>query len=423
MSEAVTKNFIEQFCSTFELYSYGNSLYGRLCAHLLLGQKLKNIKIYFGPYYIDPRVSFFLIQPSGTGKSVPWGFIKKVGEGAGLMLDDIDIATDAALVGSEEAEEVIDPETKQKTITHNVIKGKLAEADILHYDEGQMLVQRVPYAENTLGFFQKALNPIVSGQNVIKKYLKHAEIEIAPTCSLMITSHEIENLLEIVLNKGFFQRIILYPRYVPIDDRKKNEFLRADRFGKRLHTEIDIETLSTMLNAVGKKYEEWEVKVDDDVRPVVKQKIEELYLVISKSHEKVREIMATFCPRYDNLIYILALHNACVNNKEKIDIEDIKYGAMLVYQLFREVMSWVEENINLIKLSSHEQTYLNRAYMIYKAMEQKDGFVMEISFKKNCQSKWRVSMHTVNRYFEKFKGYGNIEEIDVDGVKKIKVKI
>ena len=112
MSEAPEKNFIEQFCQTFEMYSYGNALYGRLCAHLLLGQKLKNVKIFFGPFYIDPRVSLFLIQPSGTGKSIPWGFIKKVGEGAGLLVDDIDIATDAALIGTEESEEIIDPVTK-----------------------------------------------------------------------------------------------------------------------------------------------------------------------------------------------------------------------------------------------------------------------------------------------------------------------
>ena len=423
MSEAPPKNFIEQFCQTFEMYSYGNALYGRLCAHLLLGQKLKNVKIFFGPFYIDPRVSLFLIQPSGTGKSIPWGFIKKVGEGAGLMVDDIDIATDAALIGTEESEELVDPVTKQKTVTHNVVKGKLANADILHYDEGQMLIQRGQYAENTLSLFQKALNPVGSGQNVIKKYLAHVTIEITPTCSLLITSHEIENLMEVVLNKGFFQRIILYPRYIPIEDRKKNEFLRADRFGKRLHTEIDIETLSTMLNEVGKKYESYEPKVDESVYPVVKQKIDELYGLISKSHERVREIMATFCPRYDNLIYIFSLHHSCILGKDKIDVEDIKYGAHLSYLLFKEVMAWVEENISLIKLSSKESTYLNRAYLIYKSMEQKDGYVMKISFLKNCSNKWRISMHTVNRYLEKFVNFGNIKEMDVDGVKMIKIEI
>ena len=90
------KNFVESFSFAFENFSYNNQLFGRLCAHVLLGQVLKNVRIYFGPIFIDPRVSLFFIQPSGTGKSTPWTFIKEVGTRVGLKLDDIDDATDAA---------------------------------------------------------------------------------------------------------------------------------------------------------------------------------------------------------------------------------------------------------------------------------------------------------------------------------------
>jgi hypothetical protein len=421
---APEKNFVEQFSTAFELFSYNNALFGRLCAHTLLGQILRNVRIHFGPIFIDPRISLFFIQPSGTGKSTPWTFIKEVGTHVGLKMDDIDEATDAALVGTEEAEEVIDPESKTKTIVHNEIKGKLAEADILHYDEGQMLVRRGQYAQNTLAWFQKALNPIGSGQNLITKNLAHKEISFHPSCSLLITSHEIENLMETVLNTGFFQRIVLYPRYVSIDERKLNEFLRASRFGKKIFSELDVETLGDKLMAVAKKNEKFEVTVHPNVYPLANQGIENRYKLVETAHERVREIMATFIPRYDNLMYIFSVHHCCVEGKTVVDIEDIKYGMDLSQMLFKDVMSWVEENITLSRLTSKENSYLTSAFQIYKVMEKdENGYVHFASFLKNCNQRWHITIPTILRFLEKFKGLNKMKEITENNSKKIKIEI
>lgn len=425
MSEIKEKNFIEQFCKTFEMYSYGNALYGRLCAHILLGQILKNIRIYFGPFYIDPRISLFLLQPSGTGKSVPWDYIKAVGEKGNLKIGDIDVATDAALIGTEESSEEIDPETKVKITKHNKIMGKLSDFDILHYDEGQMLVKRGQHSLNTLAWFQKTLNPIGTGHNLVTKNLAHIEISFHPSCSLLITSHEIENLLDVVLDTGFFQRIVLYPRYIPITERRENELLRAGRMGKRIFTEVDVETLGEKLIEIRQKYgEKWEIKVDENVYPVLKSKISELYKLINTAHERIRTIMATFAPRYNNLMYVLSLHHSCVLLKDKIDIEDVKYAEGLTRNLFKEVMTWVEENISLIKLTSKEQSYLDSCYRIYKSMEQtKEGYVMMISFMNKCSKKWRITMPTVYRYIEKFKSFNKIKEVEIKNVRMIKIEL
>jgi hypothetical protein len=418
------KDFMETFCSSFEMWSYNNKLYGRLCAHILLGQILKHIKIPYGPIYIDPRVSLFLIQPSGTGKSVPWDLIKSVGEKCSLKVTDIDEATDAALIGSEEPEEVIDPETRTKTIVHNVIKGKLSENDILHYDEGQMLIRRGQYSQNTLAWFQKALNPIGSGQNICTKNLAHSEITIAPTCSLLITSHEIENVLETVLNTGFFQRIVLYPRYVPVAERKNNEFLRHDRFGKEISTPLDVEALAEMLFEVAKNNADYKIDVDPAVYPIAKQYIDSRYRLIDTANERVREILATFIPRYDNLMDIFAVHHSCMNSKKKIDIEDIKYGGMLSNELFQEVMTWVEENITLAKLSTREKAYLDRFYQMWFSMEKDEfGYVNKIALMKKFNEKWKITYPTLVRNIEKFKGYGKVKERDVNNAKYIKVEI
>lgn len=420
---SVDKNFIESFSTAFELFSYNNRWYGRLCAHVILGQILKNIKIHYGPIYIDPRVSLFLIQPSATGKSVAWDFIKPIAEKAQLRVADIDEATDAALIGHEDPEEVLDPETKTKTIVHNIVQGKLADNDILHYDEGQMLIKRGQYALNTLAWFQKALNPIGSGQNICVKNLSHAEIRIQPTCSLIITSHEIENVLETVLNTGFFQRTVLYPRYVPILDRKQNEMTRQDRFGKKFSTEVDTDSLAEMLFQIAKHVIDYKVDVEPSVYPVAKQYVDSRYKLIETSNERVREIMATFIPRYNNLMDVFALHHSCANLKKKIDIEDMKYGADLSNALFTEVMTWVEENITLSKLSVRDKAYLDRFYQMWFTMEKDEyGYVNKVAFMKKFNDKWKITYPTIVRNLDKFTGHGKVKERDVNNVKWIKIE-
>jgi hypothetical protein len=425
MSLVKEKNFISQFCTSFELYSYNNKKYGQLAAHVLLGQILKNIKVYYGSFYIDPRVSLFLMQPSATGKSVVWDFIKGVGEKVSLRIDDIDEATDAGLVGSEEPEEVLDPETKTKTIVHNIVKGKLADNDILHYDEGKMLMNRGQYSSNTLSWFQKALNPIGTGQNVCKKNLAHSEIEIKPTCSLLITSHEIDNVLESILNTGFFQRIVFYPRYIPVDERKQNEMLRQDRFGIQFENSIDAEVLGEMLFQIIKETTDYKLVVDPAVYPVAKQYIDGRYKLINQTNERVKEIMATFIPRYDNLMDVFALHHSVVNHKTKIDVEDIKYGGSLSHELFQEVMTWVEENITLAKLNVKEKAYFDRLYQMWNSMEKDEyGYVNKLSLMKKFMEKWKLSYPAQARYIEKFIGYGKIKQRMVNNtVQMIKIEI
>jgi hypothetical protein len=211
---------------------------------------------------------------------------------------------------------------------------------------------------------------------------------------------------------------------VGIPERKNNEFLRADRFGKRIFTELDVDTLSQKLNEIGAKYENYEVTVDDNIYPVIKSNIEQMYKFIESAHERVREIMATFVPRYNNLLYIFSLHHMCAEMKDKLDVEDVKYGATLTNFLFKEVMTWVEESISLIRLNSKEQSYLNSAFLIYRSMKQnEDGYVMKVSFIKQCSAKWRISMHTVIRYLEKFKGFNKLKEVELSKVKYIKIEI
>jgi hypothetical protein len=389
-----------------------------------MGQILKNCKIYAGPIYIDPRVSLFIVQPSATGKSTPWGFIFDVGRAGGLAVDDIDEATDASLVGTVEEVETLDEQSGTKVRQYNKVYGKLANAELLHYDEGSFLLERGAYAQHTMTWFQKALNPIGSEQSKVTKRMAHGVIEFYPTCSLIITSHPVENMLSSVINKGFFQRIILYPRDIAIEERQALEFLRADKLGNRVFTEPDIKELGEALQKTRAKYDKTEVKFDENTKPVIKAKIKSFYDLIKPAHPKVKEIMATFIPRFNNFMYTFAFHKCCDRLGDKVEISDINYAHNLCYILFTELMKWVEETADFYKLGSKDYSYYRLALFLFQKMQPDlpSGYVLQHRFMNACAEQWKVSMPTVLKYLEKFRGFGKLKEHSIGNVKYIKVE-
>jgi len=288
-----------------------------------------------------------------------------------------------------------------------------------------MLLERKSYALNTLTWFQKALNPIGSEQNKCTKNLAHGEITFHPTCSFIITSYPMEGILTEVMHRGFFQRIVFYPRDIPILERQGLEFIRTDRLGERTFTEPDIKELSESLQKLRAKYLDKEAVWNPNVKPVIKAKIKSLYELIKPAHPQVREIMATFIPRYNNRLYAFAFHHCCDRYGDVVEIQDVNYAFGLVYILFKELMSWVESTADFYKLATKDYAYLRQAHMIFQRMHKdaKEGYVMKRRFMKMLSEKWKVSLPTVNKYLEKFKGYGKLREFTKGKVKYVKVEI
>jgi hypothetical protein len=395
-----------------------------LSGHVILGQILKYHKIYFGPIWIDPRVSLFLVQPSGTGKSTPWEFISKVAQAGGLNVSDMDDISDAALIGGIEDVEELDPETRTKVTIHKEVSGLLQECDLLHYDEGKMIVERPSYAANILTWLQKALNPIDSEQNVCVRRLKYGTIRVKPTCSLIITSHPIEELLNTVLDTGFFQRIVLYCRDISISQRQSLEFMRVDRLGvKSEKAPLDIKGLGEKINQIRAHYKDKDVVFSENVKPILKGNIKKLYDEIAPTHERVKEIMATFVPRYANIMYVLAYHHACDRLSDEVQAEDVKYAYALTYILFKELKCWVETTADFHKIGRKDSVYLNSALSLYNGISKDtpDGYVMKYNFMKLCQDRWRISIDSVNKYLALFRGYGKLKEREENNVIYIKI--
>ena len=76
-------------------------------------------------------------------------------------------------------------------------------------------------------------------------------------------------------------------------------------------------------------------------------------------------------------------------------------------------------------MGNKEQAYLSQAFRIFQQMKKdtKDGFVMRMRFMKTCADKWKVSMPTVSKYLDKFRGFGKLKEWEQGNVKYIKVEM
>ena len=415
-------DFIERFVEVFGKRSYKNPVYGYLSAHCILGQVLKNVKLYIGANYIDPRLSFFIMQPSGTGKSVGWEIIKPVALKAGIAADEVDEATDAALIGTQDEMETFDPQGRTKTVEYTKVEGKLATAEILHYDEGETLMQRSEHARNTLNYFEKALNPIGSASNTLSKRLGHVEFEIHPRCSLIVTSYPVQDVVETILNKGFFQRIVLFPREVNVDERKFVEQVRAGKLGRREFTETDVNELGEALMQIRAKYGEYEFKLEgeqaENLTHIVNAKIEELFKAVENCHPRIQEIMYTFVPRYDNLMYVFAFHHMCNRWADSLEPIDVNYAFDKVHNLFKALIVWIEESVNFLKMNQKELHYMGSIKQLYSlALNEPEcikncpeGYVYQIELMKICMKNWHVSNSTVKHYFEKFIGLGTLQQ-------------
>lgn len=156
------------------------------------------IKCIYSAKYIQPRVSVFCIQDSGTGKSqattaLYWLLRDIVPTRRVFMCLK---ATDAALIGSPDLNRRGN-EAEQSRLLFRMLA--------LFWDEGTVLTKQGPYSENLQDILQMALNE----PGWIAKALRDGTIE-GPTNITVISGSYYDNSIGLqLLNRGFFQRMFV----------------------------------------------------------------------------------------------------------------------------------------------------------------------------------------------------------------------
>lgn len=410
-----TPDLALNFLSIFDEMSYNNQYYGLMVFHMILGEVLKGKKIPKGPNHLDTRIHPFLIQDSGTGKSAPLDLVNNLCSDLDIKFKSLDEATDAALLGTVEKEEYTDDDgnTQERWV---IEEGVLANADVIHYDEGSNLIQSNGHNENSVKYFQSALNPLGSSQAKITKEMAHGdEIVIRPDCSLYLTSYMPQGIEDTVVETGLLQRMTTFPRDVDLNLRKKNASKDAEMVGKDTNITAEYDDILSELREIRDFYmgededDEGEtIQISEGVTKVYKSRVDSLFDMIKNASRPNRKVLATFLPRLQNQMYILSYHSAACDRRNQIEYKDVWYASSLIAHYFSNLITWVEMSMDLSRKTGadREKYYCKQLFRnwgnLFENITDKDGYVSENQIKKYVPDLFGVTLSTAMKYIQIF---------------------
>lgn len=378
-SNKVLKAYLEHFRQV----SKNNEIPGLLSFFFIQGQvALPYLRIPVGGGTLDPRVSVFWIQDTRTGKSVAFEIIQKTLQAAGIEAIDYTTGTDAAMVGS-----IHETNDGEREIRSGVLAGQKA----MNFDEGSIILKPNSHSEQTVLYLQSALNAAGTGRNVLTKHLAAGTLTIQSLVSLWITTYPPEGIKEYVLNKGIFQRVLLYWRDWTLDMKKEVAYELIDSIhekpkftmkydeivehfkdvDKRLETRI-----KRLLNennvpeyegesswdeaepdysiATLSQREQWIMAIKDKLftlgggfKPAMKEAVDEYYQLIEDMDPKKQSVCASFIMGLQNYTTILAHHMAIMEGVWVVDAKHVDMAKEILYDLYKNLIDWLEIKVKV----------------------------------------------------------------------------
>jgi len=382
--DCVKKNkVLRAYLEHFRQVSKNNEIPGLLSFFFIQGQiALPYLRIPVGGGTLDPRVSVFWIQDTRTGKSVAFEIIQKTLQMSGIEAIDYTTGTDAAMVGS-----IHEDNDGEATVRVGVLAGQKA----LNFDEGSIILKPNSHSEQTVLYLQSALNAAGTGRNILTKHLAAGTITIQSLVSLWITTYPPEGIKEYVLNKGIFQRVLLYWRDWTLDMKKdvayelidsiheKPKFTmkyddivdhfvsvrrRLSKRIKRLLGENNIpgyegeaswdEAEPDYSVATLSQREQWVMAVKDklftlapDFKPAMKEAVDEYYQLIEDMDPKKQSVCASFIMGLQNYTTILAHHMAIMEEVWVISAKHVDMAKEILYDLYKNLIDWLETKVKV----------------------------------------------------------------------------
>lgn len=341
---------IDEFLDGFVMNSYGNYLPGRCIWEVLMGRVMINQRFVKGSREIDCRTSTMWIGQTTTGKSSPIDYIGDICDVIGIVSEYPDDINDAALLGTtEEVEydkETADKVGKKKGWEH--VPGILNSSDIFWFDEGNVLFNSTTsFAKNVTTWFQKALNPLGSRSNRIRKKMAHGDwITVEPGCSLIITTYPPDNFEETMTKKGWMQRQLI--PIMPMTDqlRLDNLVMDIDMIGEPLKKEFIDNTINT-LQGVKEDFEEPKDWDFSGAKTALKQVARGYHKIVIGSNPSVKNVMHSFVSRYSEQVVKQAMHYSALRSSTKVNTNDVRKAGTLIGEVLGMIHAYVEDDTRI----------------------------------------------------------------------------
>lgn len=386
---------LKGYINMFNDISYHNEMAGLISFFYVQGQSLVDyLRIPINNSHIDSRIHLFWIQPTRSGKTIAWEHTGEVLDQLGVKQDMFSAGTDAALIGSwnkyeEDGEQVI-----------QLQEGLLAGKKALNFDEGSILFEtKKQHLSEVILYLQQAMNPVGTKANTLVKHMKDGTIETESRVSFWLTTFPPQGVREVVLTKGVFQRVLLLIRPWPIERREQVSEERMNTAFKRPPPyEYSLEDFATYFSTIraamqarvlafsDNTRDKWAQMntdqkekivqdvmydmfgVDDAFYPLLNAHKDHMYELVRLMDPQMADVVCAFIPNLLNYTIILATHmsllddyaqrdhNEVVDFKWEVKGEHVDMAAEIIYDLYEELVTWLESEVELDHISKARQS-------------------------------------------------------------------
>lgn len=412
---------VSMWGTRFEEYSYNNKEFGVLSLHLVIGQLLKYQAIKKKGQRLDLRCNLYTMMDTGSGKSAALDMVCNFAPEVGLNVRSVDSFTDAALLGTIE-QKISYNDMNDKIIDYNIAEGILQDADIVHFDEGELLLNTNKNSENAKIYLQKGMNPIGTPSNIIHKKLAHGDpIDIPVEASFYVTSYVPTRFEDMVVNSGFLPRMVLLPKELTIADRQRNSAIDIDYLGESPEYEGSDEEIISYLRQIKSAGMSMMDFSFDGVKPLIKNFVFKMYDIGVNSSFGMQKLYNGFVPRYQNHFYTLCAHHAVMEDRMNVRRSDVIYANSIVYPLMKELLTLLEvcttqnkqgiQNENLYK-----QIAMREYSKLSSVSEMEDGWVGAKLLSTAIGIATHSSTTTGQKYMKMLISKGYFEEVKMGNI-------
>ena len=425
--------FIRGYIERFNTVSFFNEYAGLLSYFFAMGQlAAPYIRIPIHGTYVDCRVHTYWIQQSRTGKSIAWEFTDRLLEALEIGSDTFTAGSDAKLIGTIESSPVMDDNGRPTGETnHQVVEGLLNGYNALLFDEASILLNdsKAHFSDKIL-YLQQAMAPLGSRTNVLVKHLVGGSIRTPSGVSLWMTTYPPKDIMDHVLDKGFFQRVFLFQNDITLEQRQTtSEHRLAGAYMPVSETIMDYDVLAEYMkgcvglvenrlwDAMGLVESEVERQDPDNPNSVVYQRIsrksqwdameddaredaamrhahslfkispgyhaallnavDDYYgLIHGIASETIRETAVSFIPNVENYTMIFASLIATTMRSDTITEDHVMMASEVIFDNLHNLTIWLEQKQNVKdkkRMAGERASWMQAFNSCKRYVDERDG--------------------------------------------------
>lgn len=411
------QNFWKMYRSHFNAAVIGHPRYADLTLHIILGQliNIRNMRIKVDENEIDLRVSGIYWKPSGSGGGRGYNFCAMIEKEIGGQFQHMTEVNDGAIIGTIRQVKRLDPILKKEVMVDEKIYGWLYPEhgiNILAHNEASMLFDRKlinDYSKKVMHFFQIALNPMGTVDNLIVKKLTFGEpLQYHPVASLFLISYPPDDILRYIIKTGFAPRCVIVNNEFSIEERKDHMRELTNRIGKRTKKYGTIEDIVQVLKHVNKFYKgKPTLNFTREARVALSQIVDEIYAPLFKMKLDSSKTLVDFTSRWIEHIWKCAFHHACTRLSNKVERQDVAHARAFIMPLWKNLTLFVEDTFQVPRdAKTRWMRHVQYMIEVYNSILEKnpewksDGYVPRTFMKKMLSDKktgWNVSRDTAGR--------------------------